>query len=62
MSLTTGQIEVEINTVIQAPTTSRWLKASLTDALCRDCVDAVRDAELLAELLVRRCDSILGRV
>ncbi|MBB3924074.1 hypothetical protein FHR65_004392 [Xanthomonas arboricola] len=48
--------------MIAAPTTSRWLKAALADALHRDCVDAARDAELLADLWGRRCDSILGRV
>ncbi|KLC12843.1 hypothetical protein [Xanthomonas perforans] len=59
MSQTTGQVEAEINAVIAAPTTSRWLKA---DTLHRDCIAAARDAELLADLLGRRCDSILGRV
>nr|WP_244664608.1 hypothetical protein [Xanthomonas phaseoli] len=59
---TTGQVEAEINAVIAAPTTSRWLKAALADALHRDCVDAAHDAELLADLWGRRCDSILGRV
>ncbi|MCC8533246.1 hypothetical protein LN457_10610 [Xanthomonas phaseoli] len=59
---TTGQVEAEINAVIAAPTTSRWLKAALADTLHRDCVAAARDAELLADLLGRRCDSILGRV
>jgi hypothetical protein len=62
MLQTTDQIDAEINAVIEAPTTSRWLKAARADALHRDCVDAARDAELLAYLLGRRCDSILGRV
>ncbi len=61
MPQTTGQIEAEINAVIEAPTTSRWLYAALTEALRRDCVDVTHDAVLLAELLGRRCDSILGR-
>ncbi|ATS28853.1 hypothetical protein [Xanthomonas phaseoli] len=59
---TTGQVEAGINAVIAAPTTSRWLKAALADALHRDCVDAAHDAELRADLWGRRCDSILGRV
>ena len=61
MSLDANLIEVEINAVIESPATSRWLKAALSDALHRDCVKAVHDAELLSALLGRRCDYVLGR-
>ena len=39
--------------ILAAPWTSYWLKDALTAALKRDCVDAARDAGLLAKLLER---------
>jgi hypothetical protein len=40
-------------------TASFWLKDALRDALKRDCLDAARDAEVLAKVLRARCDNIL---
>ena len=38
---------------------SDWLKSALKSALDRDSVDAANDAEILADLLGRRCNSLL---
>jgi hypothetical protein len=38
MSLTTGQVEAEIQAVVEAPTTSHGLKAALPTALRCDCI------------------------
>ncbi|WP_197343435.1 hypothetical protein [Ralstonia pseudosolanacearum] len=57
----TDQIEGEIQAVIDAASTSYWLRDALASALRRDCVDAARDAETLAALLGRRCDATIGR-
>lgn len=40
-----------IGQVLKDPSTSRWLKEALQASLSRDSVDAVNDADLLAELL-----------
>lgn len=53
-------IDSEIQSVISAPTTSGWLRRSLEQALARDCVDAANDAEVLYELLARRCGGYLS--
>jgi hypothetical protein len=59
MPPTVRQIDEEIHAVLAAPTTSGWLTQALRDALDRDCVDAAREAQLLALLLGRRCDAVL---
>lgn len=41
-----------IEEVIANPAYSFWLKEALKTSLARDCVDAVRDAELLHRLLL----------
>ncbi|MGN7104847.1 hypothetical protein ACTHR6_24765 [Ralstonia holmesii] len=56
-----GGIDEEIKAVLDSPETSFWLKAALSQALQRDCVDAAADATLLSNLLERRCDKMLGR-
>lgn len=48
-----------IQQVIDSPSASYWLKAALRALLERDALDAARDAELLAELMVARLDDIL---
>lgn len=53
-------INEEIQAVLYNPETSDWLKSSLENALHRDCVDAANDAELLYDLLTRRCDAVLN--
>ncbi|MGH8159244.1 MAG: hypothetical protein ACREPQ_14080 [Rhodanobacter sp.] len=45
--------------ILADPSASFWLKAALTSALERDCVDAANDAELLAEVLAQRANEIL---
>jgi len=50
----------EIAAVLRDPAASSWLKTSLCSALSRDPVDAANDAELLAQLLERRCRDILS--
>lgn len=53
-------INEEIQAVLSNPGTSDWLKSSLEKAIHRDCVDAANDAELLHDLLNRRCDAVLN--
>jgi hypothetical protein len=53
--------EIEIEQVLDDSAASFWLKAALRSALDRDPVDAANDAELLAQLLDRRCQEILRR-
>jgi hypothetical protein len=53
-------IDDQIRDVIASPVTSFWLKHALADALERDCLDALRDAELLAYLLKDRFESLMG--
>ena len=53
-------INEEIQAVLSNPGTSDWLKCSLEKAIHRDCVDAANDAELLHDLLNRRCDAVLN--
>ena len=50
----------EIATVLHDPAASSWLKKCLCSALSRDPVDAANDAEVLAQLLERRCRDVLS--
>ena len=50
----------EIAAVLHDPAASSWLKTCLCSALSRDPVDAANDAEVLAQLLDRRCRDILS--
>jgi hypothetical protein len=50
----------KIATVLDDPAASSWLKTCLCSALFRDPVDAANDAEVLAQLLERRCRAILS--
>lgn len=45
-----------IDAVLRAPDVRYWVKTALTDSLNRNCVDAARDAELLAQLLRDRAN------
>jgi len=47
-------------TIMSDPTSSYWLKDALRSALKRDCVDAARDAQRLAEVLASRCNETLA--
>ncbi|MCP4900094.1 MAG: hypothetical protein GY906_24250 [bacterium] len=49
----------EMQTMLDNPATSYWLRDALKSALRRDCVDAVHDAEILVTLLRKRCDAVL---
>lgn len=49
----------EIQKTLANKSTSAWLKQALESALERDPVDAANDAEVLTELLARRCDQLL---
>lgn len=50
----------EIHEILLDPAASFWLKNALRSALERDPVDAANDAEVLAQLLDRRCRSMLS--
>jgi hypothetical protein len=54
-------VEFEIEQVLTDPAASFWLKECLRSALDRDPVDVANDAEVLAQLLDRRCQEILSR-
>ena len=56
---TTGEVEKQINRIIDSPSTSFWLSDAFRELMQRDCLDAARDAELLGSLLGRRADLIL---
>ena len=56
---TTGEVEKQINRIIDSPSTSFWLKDAFKELMQRDCLDAAGDAELLGSLLGRRADLIL---
>lgn len=47
------------NSVFMDPAASYWIRESLRKALDLDPVDAANDAEILAQVLRDRCDSIL---
>jgi hypothetical protein len=53
-------IDDQIRDVIASPETSFWLKHALAEAMERDCLDALCDAELLAHLLKGRFESLTG--
>jgi hypothetical protein len=50
----------EINQILQDPSVSHWVKATLNSALDRDCVDAANDAALVGHLLAKRANEILA--
>ena len=49
-----------IGQILVNPAVSNWLKDSYHAAKRRDCVDALRDSELLAAMLRFECDRTLG--
>ena len=51
--------ESALTQLFESPAVSDWLKSALKSALDRDSVDAANDAEILADLLGRRCNSLL---
>jgi hypothetical protein len=55
-----GQALRGLEEVLRDPAASFWLKDALRSALARDPVDAANDAEVLAQVLDRRCHSILA--
>ena len=48
----------EIETVLQDPAASYWLKNALNSALQRDACDVVQDSAILAHLLQSRLERI----
>ena len=59
------EVQVRIPTVqeiLDAPDASFWLKNALREAIKRDPVDAVTDAELLVLLLQRRVEDALTKL
>lgn len=46
----------DIDELLNAPSTSFWLRSALQAALQRDPADAANDAEVLAAVLARRRD------
>lgn len=52
-------IQANLQTVLDDPATSTWLRQALQAALERDPIDAANDAEALAALLIARADGLL---
>ena len=52
--------QVSVQQILGDPAASVWIKTALQWALARDPVDAANDAEVLAEVLRRRCEEVLG--
>jgi hypothetical protein len=52
------KIYERLNAILNDPSASYWLKDSLRSALRRDPIDAVNDAEILAEVLLDRCEDL----
>lgn len=50
----------EITAVLEAPTTSPWLRAALRSAIARDPAEAANDAERLAQLLAARAETMFS--
>ena len=53
-------INDDIQRVLSSPGCSRWLSDALRSAQERDPVDAANDAEVLSDLLARRCEQMLS--
>ncbi len=52
------QIEAVIARTIGDPSTSDWLKKALADAMWRDPLNALRDAEMLVDMLGARLNAV----
>jgi hypothetical protein len=51
-----------IQTILDDPAASEWLKTALRAALARDPVDVVNDAEVLCETLKQRLDDLFQTI
>lgn len=49
----------EILKVLSDPSTTHWTRHALTEAMKRDPIDALHDAQLIARLLLDRADAAL---
>lgn len=58
MQFNLDQAMEHIDAALRAPDVRYWVKTALTDSLNRNCVDAVRDAELLAQLLRDKANAL----
>ena len=62
IQFTYNQAMEAIETIKTSEGTSFWLKESLTKALDRDCVKALKDSEVLTAILRTRVNQIQGRL
>jgi hypothetical protein len=49
-----------VEQILEDPAASEWLKRALREAIARDPVDAINDAEVLYCVMKKRADRILG--
>ena len=54
-------IAARIQSVLENPGNSSWLKSALRLAFYLDCADVAREAAILAEVLQIRADVLLGK-
>ena len=52
-------IDAGIDSMVKHPATSNWLQQALMDAVRRDPLDALKDAEVLVELLELRFNAVM---
>jgi len=62
--LPAADIEVDawIQSILEYPGYSSWLKSALRLALFRDCADVAREAAILAEVLQIRAEALQSKV
>lgn len=53
--------EEEVQTILEDPAASFWLKKAVKSAIERDCFDAVTDSEALLRLMEKRALEVTAR-
>jgi hypothetical protein len=56
------EVDARIQSILEYPGYSSWLKSALRLALFRDCGDVAREAAILAEVLEIRAEALRGNV
>ena len=51
----------ETRKLLDDPSVSYWLKSAVQKLMDRDICDAMRDVEILRDVMTRECKAIMGR-